>query len=152
MGLGAISPSSMCLRILRRTRRGRCYTGRLFPHPGQGAGQSSLSHTFPNLLKGYTHISYFIKAPSHLCAWVLSRDRLRPYGLQHARLPCPWDSLGKNTGVDWTVAYQAPLSMGILQARILEWIAMPSSRGSSHPGTEPQGLLHLLHHRRVLYH
>ena len=31
----------------------------------------------------------------------------------------------------WTVAHQAPLSMGILQARILEWIAMPSSRGSS---------------------
>ena len=33
----------------------------------------------------------------------------------------------------WTVALQAPLSMGILQARILEWIAMPSSRGSSQP-------------------
>ena len=30
-----------------------------------------------------------------------------------------------------TVACQAPLSMGILQARILEWVAMPSSRGSS---------------------
>ena len=30
----------------------------------------------------------------------------------------------------WTVARQAPLSMGILQARILEWAAMPSSRGS----------------------
>ena len=28
---------------------------------------------------------------------------------------------------------QAPLSMGILQARILEWVAMPSSRGSSQP-------------------
>jgi len=27
----------------------------------------------------------------------------------------------------------APLSMGILQARILEWIAMPFSRGSSQP-------------------
>ena len=26
---------------------------------------------------------------------------------------------------------QAPLSMEILQARILEWVAMPSSRGSS---------------------
>ena len=26
----------------------------------------------------------------------------------------------------WTVAHQDPLSMGILQARILEWIAMPS--------------------------
>ena len=31
----------------------------------------------------------------------------------------------------WTAARQAPLSMGILQARILEWAAMPSSRGSS---------------------
>ena len=31
----------------------------------------------------------------------------------------------------WTVAPQAPLKMGILQARILEWVAMPSSRGSS---------------------
>ena len=28
----------------------------------------------------------------------------------------------------WTVACQAPLSMGILQGRILEWDAMPSSR------------------------
>ena len=32
-----------------------------------------------------------------------------------------------------TVARQAPLSMGILQARILEWVAMPSSKGSSRP-------------------
>ena len=39
----------------------------------------------------------------------------------------------------WTVARQAPLSTGILQARILEWVAMPSSRGifptqGSNPG------------------
>ena len=33
-----------------------------------------------------------------------------------------------------TVAYQAPLSMEILQARILEWVVMPSSRVSSQPG------------------
>ena len=31
----------------------------------------------------------------------------------------------------WTAACQAPLSMGILQAGIPEWIAMPSSRKSS---------------------
>ena len=31
----------------------------------------------------------------------------------------------------WTVARQAPLSMGILQARILEWVAISFSRGSS---------------------
>ena len=33
----------------------------------------------------------------------------------------------------WTVAHQAPLSMRILQERILEWVAIPSSRGSSWP-------------------
>ena len=31
----------------------------------------------------------------------------------------------------WTAACQAPLSMGILQARILKWVAMPFSRESS---------------------
>ena len=33
----------------------------------------------------------------------------------------------------WTVAHQAPLSTGTLQARILEWVAIFSSRGSSQP-------------------
>ena len=48
----------------------------------------------------------------------------------------------------WTVARQTPLSMGILQARILEWVAMPSSRGSSRPKDSNWGLLHC---RRILY-
>ena len=38
----------------------------------------------------------------------------------------------------WTTARQAPLSMGILQARILEWVAIHSSRGSSNPGIKPR--------------
>ena len=33
----------------------------------------------------------------------------------------------------WSVAQQASLSMGIFQARIPEWVAMPSSKGSSWP-------------------
>ena len=33
----------------------------------------------------------------------------------------------------WTVACQAPLSMKFFQARILEWVVMPSSRVSSPP-------------------
>ena len=48
----------------------------------------------------------------------------------------------------WPVTCQAPLSMGILQARILEWVAIPSSRvfptQRSNPG--------LLHCRQILYH
>ena len=35
-----------------------------------------------------------------------------------------------------TIASQAPLSMGILQTRILEWVSMSPSRGSSNPGIE----------------
>ena len=65
-----------------------------------------------------------------------------------------WEKLGHNMGLKatlksgvhakslqlclipcnlWTVAQQALLSNGILQASILEWIAMPSSRASSWP-------------------
>ena len=33
----------------------------------------------------------------------------------------------------WAIAHQAPLSMGVLQARILEWVTMPWSRASSQP-------------------
>ena len=34
----------------------------------------------------------------------------------------------------WTVAHQAPLSLDFFQARILEWVAISSSKGSSLPG------------------
>ena len=49
----------------------------------------------------------------------------------------------------WTVAHQAPLSMGIAQARMLEWIAMPYLQGifptqELNPG--------LPHSREILYH
>ena len=33
----------------------------------------------------------------------------------------------------WTIAHQASLSMGIFQAKIMEWVAISSSRGSSPP-------------------
>ena len=36
------------------------------------------------------------------------------------------------------IARQVPLSMGILQARILQWVAMPFSRGSSQPRDQSQ--------------
>ena len=40
----------------------------------------------------------------------------------------------------WTVARKAPLSMGILQARIVERVAMPSSRDLPDSGMEPASL------------
>ena len=45
----------------------------------------------------------------------------------HAKLlqSCP------TLGTLWAAACQVPLSMGILQARILEWVAIFFSRGTS---------------------
>ena len=43
-----------------------------------------------------------------------------------------------NSATLWAVVHQAPLSMGIHQARILEWVAMLSYRGSSQPRDQTQ--------------
>ena len=43
----------------------------------------------------------------------------------------------------WTVACQAPLSLGILQARILEWVPCSLPRDLPDPGIEPTSLMSL---------
>ena len=55
--------------------------------------------------------------------------------LQSSAVLCCAYSLGhvRLFATPWTVAHQASLSMGSLQARLLEWVAMTSSRGSSQP-------------------
>ena len=89
-------------------------------------------------------------------------NSLQPHGLQPTRLLCPWDFPGKSAGVGchcllhipswdnpkvnngpWVIircqyrfiSCSSPGSSdhGILQARILEWIAISSSRGSFQP-------------------
>ena len=81
-------------------------------------------------------------------------DSVRPHRQQPTRLPRPWDSSGKNTGVGChfllqclkvksesevaqscqtlhdPMGYSPPGSSvrGIFQARMLEWVAMPFSR------------------------
>ena len=57
-------------------------------------------------------------------------------------------SMGRLFVTLWTVAHQAPLSIG-LQARILEWVAMPSSKGSSR--SRDRTCVSCIG-RRVLYH
>ena len=52
---------------------------------------------------------------------------LQPHGLHPARLLCPWNSLGKNTGVGWQALLQGIFSIQ-----------------GSNPG--------LLHCRQILYH
>ena len=86
-------------------------------------------------------------------------NSVRPHRQQPTRLPRPWDSPGKNTGVgchfllqcmkvksESEVIQSCPTLCnptdgrppgcpvpGILQARTLEWVAISFSRGSSRP-------------------
>ena len=66
---------------------------------------------------------------SYVLSLSIVSDSLRPCGLQPARLLCPWDSPGKNTGVGCHFLFQ-----GIFPAQ----------------GSNPH-LLCLLHCRQILY-
>ena len=47
-------------------------------------------------------------------------------------------SVVSDSATPWAAARQAPLSVGILQAGVLEWVAMSFSRGSSRPRDQTQ--------------
>ena len=96
------------------------------------------------------------RRPLLVCFWVwlfkLENHLVQPLILQRrkVRSACAVCMLSRFSHVQlfetiWIVARQGPLSMGILQA-ILEWVATPSSRGSSRPRDQTCiSLLHLLH-------
>ena len=84
---------------------------------------------------------------------------VRPRGLQPARLHGPWDSPGKNTGVDCHAFFQGIFptlgsNPGLLHCRqvlyhlshqesprILEWVTYPSPRELPDPGVNPGSLV-----------
>ena len=90
-------------------------------------------------------------------------DSVRSHRQQPTRLPHPWDSPGKNTGVGYHFLLQCmkvkcvtqscltprdPMdcsslpgssSHGIFQARVLEWVPLPSSPYKTTAGIRPQG-------------
>ena len=91
-------------------------------------------------------------------------DSVRPQRWQPIRLPCPWDSPGKNTGVGCHFLLQwmkvksesevaqsfptlsdpmdcsspGPSIHGIFQARVLEWVAIAFSDGLYSPLNSPR--------------
>ena len=52
----------------------------------------------------------------------------------------------------WIVAHQAPLSMGVLQARILEWVAISFTKESSRAGDQNRAFNISCTGMQVLYH
>ena len=79
------------------------------------SGVGNADDTVTGLKKKLNIMLYVYYIPNYVlcCAWSLNCARL--------------------FSIPWTVTRQAPLSMGILQAGILEWVAMPSPRRSSQP-------------------
>ena len=63
-----------------------------------------------------------------VAAWMGGKFWGRAHACMLSHFCCVWLFVTPRT-----IAHQAPLSMWILQARILEWVTMPSSRGSSQP-------------------
>ena len=98
------------------------------------------------------HAQLSSAASSSVCRWLRSGLCVRTF------LGCVFVVLTKSAkslshvrlfATPWTGARQAPPSLGILQARVLEWVAMSSARGVF----PTQGLnLGLLHCRRILHH
>ena len=106
-----------------------------------------------------SHLYYSIVCCCCCCVTSIMFDSVRPNRWQPTRLPRHWDSPGKNTGVGChfllqcmkvkseseatqscpTLSDLMDCSLlgfslhGILQARILEWVAISFSRGASQP-------------------
>ena len=58
--------------------------------------------------------------------------------ISHAVLLLSHFTRARLCATPWAVARQAPLSVGILQARLLVWVVMPSSKESSQPRDQAQ--------------
>ena len=117
--------------------------------PSGGRGGEKYRHAWLSVLHGCCLFLILDPLlPSGVCCLALSRlIFIRPFIQSSLSAGVYWEpvmlccivlcsiaSVVSNSFVTpWAVACQAPLSMGILQARILEWVAMPSSRGSSQP-------------------
>ena len=73
-------------------------------------------------------------APKNWCFWIVMLEKTLESTLDSKDIkPVSCFSWVQLFATPWTVTHQAPLSIGILQARILEWVAISSSRKSSRP-------------------
>ena len=97
------------------------------------SSSASLQYTLSNGMEQLTHCySQQLGWSLRALFWV-KEDSLKGYMLYDSIIVCVSCSVMSSSVTLWTVARQAPLSMGILQARLLEWVAIPFSSGSSQP-------------------
>ena len=91
-----------------------------------------VAHTWPHIYKLGLHATLF--QPLTLCSCYVP--------VIWPCCPCVLGHLSRVwlSATLWTVAHQAPLFKGILQARILEWVAMPPPGGLPDPGIRTTSL------------
>ena len=67
------------------------------------------------------HSDTFLESCFCYCCWVTSvvSDSVRPHRRQPTRLPCPWDSPGKNTGVGCHFLLQCMKVKSLSHVRLL---------------------------------
>ena len=109
------------------------------PLPGPPAPLlKSISCPAPSLSSAHQELAHgsWGRAGGGLLDLLASRSALFPPCPSHL----PWDSVSHSLGSDLvTIAHQALLSVrGILQASLLEWVAIPFSGGSSQPRDQTQ--------------
>ena len=66
-------------------------------------------------------ILHRISEREHSVAQPWPADSLRPHGLEPTKLPCPWDSPGKNTGVGCHALLQGIFPTRGLNPHLLYW-------------------------------
>ena len=118
-----------------------------YTHCLRNKGQISRAKgVYCNFLHGLIHLKHYYVGCGLCQQWMCKDMREEMLALCVCVLNCVCLFL-----TPWTAAHQAPLSMGFLQARLLQWVAVSYSRGSSHP--RDRALSHVsCTSRWVLYH
>ena len=113
--------------------------------PSKNKGRKSCLHQAAQILELLRSVTHYLHGSTSI-----SNLSCGPLGSasQCFFSKCSFALLSRSV-VSYPLWLHGTVSMGILQARILEWVAMPSSRGSSPPSDRTQVSRYC---RRILYH
>ena len=145
-----LSPFSSCLPSFPASES--FLMSRLFASGGQSIGASASASVLPmniqDWLPLFSNDWFYLLAVQGTLKSLLQHHRSKASILWCSaffmvQLLHPYMTTGKTIALPiqtfvGKVALQSPLSTGILQARLLEWVAMLSSRGSSQPRDRTQ--------------